>query len=145
MSHDQLRVAERNAAAAGLTNVAFQAASAYDTSLPEQSFDLVYSRFLMCHLIHGITRRSVCGLKKLACCKPSLISKKGRGDPVGLAELPVFYCWRAAGFCNDIHNDDEGYFDAFLPWPAANLGSGYRVAAQELLARVSLERIRRLS
>src|SRR6516165_11229690 len=50
VSNDQLRVAERNAAAAGATNVTFQAASAYDTSLPEQSFDLVYSRFLMCHL-----------------------------------------------------------------------------------------------
>jgi SAM-dependent methyltransferase len=50
VSHDQLRVAERSAVAAGVTNVSFQAASAYDTSLPEQSFDLVYSRFLMCHL-----------------------------------------------------------------------------------------------
>lgn len=32
----------------------------------------------------------------------------------------------------------------FLPWLGANLGSGYRVAAQELFARVSLERIRPL-
>jgi ubiquinone/menaquinone biosynthesis C-methylase UbiE len=50
VSNDQLRVAERNAAAAGATNVTFRAASAYDTRLPRQSFDLVYSRFLMCHL-----------------------------------------------------------------------------------------------
>jgi ubiquinone/menaquinone biosynthesis C-methylase UbiE len=50
VSHDQLRVAERNAAAAAVTNVAFQAASSYDTSLPEQSFDLVYSCFRMCPL-----------------------------------------------------------------------------------------------
>ena len=38
--------------------------------------------------------------------------KKAVGDPEGLAELMVFYCERAAGFCSDICNDDEGYFDA---------------------------------
>ena len=38
--------------------------------------------------------------------------KKAVGDPEGLAELMVFYCEQAAGFCSDICNDDEGYFDA---------------------------------
>ena len=50
MSGEQLRVAEKNAGAAGLTNVSFQEASAYETKLPREQFDLVYSRFLMCHL-----------------------------------------------------------------------------------------------
>jgi hypothetical protein len=36
------------------------------------------------------------------------------GDPAGLAELTVFYCERAAGFCNDLGNQDEGYFDALV-------------------------------
>src|SRR6266852_5497296 len=40
--------------------------------------------------------------------------KKAVGDPEGLAELMVFYCERAAGFCSDISNDDEGYFDALV-------------------------------
>jgi hypothetical protein len=40
--------------------------------------------------------------------------KKAVGDPEGLAELMVFYCERAAGFCSDVGNDDEGYFDALL-------------------------------
>jgi hypothetical protein len=26
----------------------------------------------------------------------------------------VFYCERAAGFCNDVTDDDEGYFDALV-------------------------------
>jgi hypothetical protein len=26
----------------------------------------------------------------------------------------VFYCERAAGFCNDLGNQDEGYFDALV-------------------------------
>jgi hypothetical protein len=40
--------------------------------------------------------------------------KKAVGDPEGVAELMVFYCEQAAGFCSDICNDDEGYFDALV-------------------------------
>ena len=40
--------------------------------------------------------------------------RKAISDPEGLAELMVFYCERAAGFCSDICNDDEGYFDALV-------------------------------
>lgn len=43
-------MAEKNAVAAGLTNISFHQASAYDTNLPRTQFDLVYSRFLICHL-----------------------------------------------------------------------------------------------
>jgi hypothetical protein len=40
--------------------------------------------------------------------------KKAVGDPAGLTELMVFYCEQAAGFCNDIAQQDEGYFDALV-------------------------------
>src|SRR5438105_15086121 len=40
--------------------------------------------------------------------------QKAVGDPEGLAELMVFYCEQAVGFCSDILNDDEGYFDALV-------------------------------
>ena len=40
--------------------------------------------------------------------------KKAVGDPEGLVELMVFYCERASGFCSDIANDDEGYFNALV-------------------------------
>lgn len=40
--------------------------------------------------------------------------KKAIGDPAGLAELMVFYCERAAGFCNDIGYQDDSYFDALV-------------------------------
>ena len=40
--------------------------------------------------------------------------KKAIGQPDGLAELMVFYCERAAGFCNDVGLQDEGYFDALV-------------------------------
>lgn len=38
--------------------------------------------------------------------------KNAVGDPDGLAELMVFYCEQAAGFCSDISSHDEGHFDA---------------------------------
>jgi hypothetical protein len=40
--------------------------------------------------------------------------RKAVGDSEGLVELMVFYCERAAGFCGDVCNDDEGYFDALV-------------------------------
>lgn len=38
--------------------------------------------------------------------------KKAIGQPKDLAELMVFYCERAAGFCNDVGLQDEAYFNA---------------------------------
>jgi len=40
--------------------------------------------------------------------------KKAVGEPGGLAELMVFYCECAAGFCNDLGNQDEGYIYALV-------------------------------
>lgn len=40
--------------------------------------------------------------------------KKAVGHPEGVAELMVFYCEQAAGFCHDIYSDDEGFFDALV-------------------------------
>ena len=40
--------------------------------------------------------------------------KKAVGQSDGLAELMVFYCERAAGFSNDVGQQDEGYFDALV-------------------------------
>lgn len=40
--------------------------------------------------------------------------KKALGDPVGLAELLVFSCERAVGFCQDVHHEDIAYFDALV-------------------------------
>ena len=42
------------------------------------------------------------------------IYRKAVGDPPGLSELMVFYCERAAKFCNDLGNQNEGYFDALV-------------------------------
>jgi hypothetical protein len=40
--------------------------------------------------------------------------KKAVGDPMGLAELMVFYCERAAAFCSDVGYQDDSYFNALV-------------------------------
>jgi hypothetical protein len=40
--------------------------------------------------------------------------RKAIGEPAGLAELMVFFCESAAGFCNEVGNQDEGYLDALV-------------------------------
>jgi hypothetical protein len=72
--------------------------------------------------------------------------KKAVGDPDGLAELMVFYCERAAGFCSDICSDDEGYFNALVRMfeqtlKLANTRSGDR--KRDLVSR--LDRVRTIS
>jgi ubiquinone/menaquinone biosynthesis C-methylase UbiE len=49
-SSEQLDLGEKSAADAGITNVSFREGNAYETGLPRDSFDLVYARFLLCHL-----------------------------------------------------------------------------------------------
>jgi hypothetical protein len=72
--------------------------------------------------------------------------KKAVGDPEGLAELMVFYCERAAGFCSDICSDDEGYFDALVRMFEQALKLAKALSADrrdEILAR--LDRVRVIS
>jgi hypothetical protein len=40
--------------------------------------------------------------------------KKAVGEPAALADLMVFYCERAAGFCSEFGNDDETYLTALV-------------------------------
>jgi SAM-dependent methyltransferase len=49
-SPEQLHIGEKGAAEAGTRNLLFREGNAYETGLPRDSFDLVYSRFLLCHL-----------------------------------------------------------------------------------------------
>jgi len=72
--------------------------------------------------------------------------RRAVGEPAGLAELMVFYCERAAGFCSDIGYQDDGYFDALVRMfeetlkTIAQLPAGDRNA---LIAR--LDRVRVIS
>jgi hypothetical protein len=40
--------------------------------------------------------------------------EKALGDPEGVTELLVFYCERAAGFCEDADHRDAAYLDAIV-------------------------------
>jgi len=50
ISTDQLTVARREAERSGLRQLRFHQAGVYDTGLPRGRFDLVYCRFLLCHV-----------------------------------------------------------------------------------------------
>lgn len=68
----QIEIAGKYAREQGISNIEFRAADAYDTGLPREAFDLVYSRFLMCHLPDPVRAlREMCALLRpggiLAC------------------------------------------------------------------------------
>src|SRR6202049_4261938 len=72
--------------------------------------------------------------------------KKAVGDPVGMAELMVFYCECAAGFCSDIGNDDESYFAALVRMFEQALMVADRLPDNRRDALVArLERVREIS
>jgi hypothetical protein len=68
--------------------------------------------------------------------------RKALGEPASLAELMVFYCERAAGFCHDVGYQDDGYFDALVSMfeqalkAIARLPAGDRNALTARLNRV---------
>ena len=73
-------------------------------------------------------------------------SHKAVGDPEGVAELMVFYCEQAAGFCHDICSDDEGFFDALVRMfeQALNFANALSPGRRDdLLSR--LDRVRTIS
>jgi len=72
--------------------------------------------------------------------------KKAIGDLAGLAELLVFYCESAAGFCNDVGYRDEAYFDALVRMFEHALKTIAQLSASDrdpLIAR--LDRVRVIS
>ncbi len=72
--------------------------------------------------------------------------RKAVGEPAGLAELMVFYCEQAAGFCSDIGYQDDGYFDALVSMFEQALKAIARLPASDrnaLMAR--LDRVRVIS
>ena len=53
-SGEQLQLARAAARSANAAKVTFREGSAYQTGLPRESFDLVYCRFLLCHLLRPV-------------------------------------------------------------------------------------------
>jgi hypothetical protein len=72
--------------------------------------------------------------------------RKAVGEPAGLAELMVFYCEQAAGFCDDVGYQDEGYLNAMVRMFEQALKLAARLPASQhnpLITR--LNRVRVLS
>lgn len=70
--------------------------------------------------------------------------RKAAGDPAGLADLMVFYCERAAGFCSDVGYQDDAYFDGLVSMFGQALKTIARLSASDrnaLLARLDKVRV----
>jgi SAM-dependent methyltransferase len=89
VSADQLAVAQRDAEAHGLGNIHFVRASAYDTSLPRDHFDVVHCRLLLCHLV-----RPLDALREMAAiARPGGLVICFDLDVTGLFSVPVTDCY----------------------------------------------------
>lgn len=84
MSRAQLTQAESLCRAAGLANTTFVEASATDTGLPRGSFDLVYCRFLLLHLVDP----PACLREMRALLKPGGILVVEDGDLTAAHSIP---------------------------------------------------------
>jgi hypothetical protein len=72
--------------------------------------------------------------------------RKAVDEPAGLAELMVFYCERAAGFCSDVAYQDDGYFDALVRMFDQALKVIAKVSASDRNALIArLDRVRIIS
>ena len=73
--------------------------------------------------------------------------KKAVGEPAGLAELMVFYCEQAAGYCHDIGYQEEGFFDALVRMFDEALKTAKMLPASHVRDRLiaRLDRVREIS
>ena len=72
--------------------------------------------------------------------------RKAVGNPAGLADLMVFYCEQAAGFCSDIANQDEGFFNALVRMFEQALAITEQLPASDRDALITrLDRVRAVS
>jgi hypothetical protein len=72
--------------------------------------------------------------------------RKAIGEPAGLAELMVFFCERAAGFCYEFDNQDEDYLHALVNMFEQAIKVSRQLSADDrdaLIAR--LDRVRSIS
>jgi ubiquinone/menaquinone biosynthesis C-methylase UbiE len=89
-SSEQLRLGEQSAAEAGIANLSFRQANAYETGLPRDSFDLVYSRFLLCHL----TDPAKALAEMTALLKPGGVLACEDHDDGGICTEPATHAYR---------------------------------------------------
>jgi len=89
VSADQLAVARSSAEAHGLANIHFVRASAYDTGLPRDHFDVVHCRLLLCHLV-----RPLDALREMAAiARPGGLVICFDLDITGLFSVPATECY----------------------------------------------------
>ncbi len=85
LSAFQLEEGRRHCAGSGITNATFVESSALSTGMPDESFDLVYSRFLMIHLADPLA----CLQEKARVLKPGGILVVEDADLTSAGSIPA--------------------------------------------------------
>lgn len=122
LSAEQLRVAEQNASRSGRTNVSFRTSGAYETNLPRESFDLVYSRFLLCHVAEPL--RAIVEMRSLL--KPGGILVCEDHDDGGIFTEPPSHAYERLVEISKAVNQSRG-LDSYigLKLPGLVLRAGF--------------------
>jgi SAM-dependent methyltransferase len=121
-SPEQLSIVEAEATRARASNVSIHCANAYNLLLPHSSFDIVYSRFLMCHLDSPET--ALLEMKKLL--KPGGILVCEDHDNGGIFTVPETPAYKRLIEISDAVNRDRR-LDSYvgLRLPALFRGAGF--------------------
>jgi hypothetical protein len=71
--------------------------------------------------------------------------RKAAAEPAGLAELMVFYCEQAAGFCSDVGYQDGSYLNALVSMFEQAVKAAHQLPASQRNALIArLDRVRAL-
>ncbi|HXY51731.1 MAG TPA: methyltransferase domain-containing protein [Terriglobales bacterium] len=130
LSSEQMLVARRDAAEAGLRNISFHVAGAYDTGLQRDGFDLVYSRFLMCHLAEPA--RALAEMRALL--KPGGILVCEDHDDGGIFTEPPTWAYKRLVEISEAVNKSRG-LDSYVGLKLPRLVHQAGFATPEVLVR----------
>lgn len=103
-SSEQLHIGEKRATEAGTTNLSFREGNAYETGLPRSSFDLVYSRFLLCHLADP--GKALAEMRSLLKCGGILVCEDH--DDGGIFTEPATHAYKRLVEISDAVNRSHG-------------------------------------
>lgn len=103
-SSEQLHIGKKSAAEAGTTNLSFREGNAYETGLPRGSFDLVYSRFLLCHLADPA--KALAEMSSLLRCGGILVCEDH--DDGGIFTEPATHAYKRLVEISDAVNRSHG-------------------------------------
>src|SRR5215813_4029535 len=131
-SSEQLEIASRRAAEAGIKNLSFHKGDAYESGLTRDSFDLVYARFLLCHVADPA--RALTEMRSLLKPGGTVVESLNRT----LVEMPAWRHLGAQAWATFSRSADLG--NGTILYPLAGIGGLVLILAAAVVFRTSPQR-----